>query len=468
MPVKNIKTLIYGNNIASLVCGEQLLAAGEEVLVLSPNAFFGGHFGGIDINNVHYDIGMNFLEFTSYRAEPSASVKSYNQTIKNDSGRFVGRIRSYVEENLGVATVRVETPEMYLGGRWYEDFIISDRLGSLAKLPPTLRGKLAKDIQNLEPPEALHARNKNTSTAFLRASLEEISRANHGDVFHETFIEPLCRKIINLSSSRIMAYYHRLAWLPIFYPETLKACFSGNPQPLPNVHFNYPESGQSVDPITILIGRLREKNALKISPIAFRGIKFSEPTVVTLENGDEIYAENFIWGNDWAKLSRITGDDSPQPFDMANITCVFFEIDAGHLQRTFSTAFIVDGTTPCYRITQFDSCAGKTSGSSRICMEFNTDNLENTNSLEEFWKTLVDLGVVKKEASAYNGQVKHFQRALLLATPKNYQLYSDLEKSFTDKNPAISSMTGVGGFSSTSFNDQVIQGMKAAVSILEG
>ena len=467
MSVKNIKTLICGNNIASLVCGEQLLAAGEEVLLLSPNAFFGGHFRGIDINNVHYDIGMNFLEFTSYRNEPSASVKSYNQTIKNDSGRFVNRIRRYIEENLGVATVPVETPKMYFGGRWYEDFIISDRLGSLAKLPPTLRGKLAKNIQNLETPEELHTRNKNTSTTFMRADLEKISRANHGDVFHEEFIEPLCRKITNLGSSRMMAYYHRLAWLPIFHPETLKSYFSENPQPLPDVHFRYPASGQSDDPINILVGRLREKNALKISPIAFRGVQFSEPTVVTLENGDEIHAENFIWGNDWATLSRITGG-SPQPFDMANITCVFFEINAGHLQRTFSTAFIVDGTTPCYRITQFDSCAGKTSGSSRICMEFNTDNLENKDSLEEFWKTLVELEVVNKKASAYNGQVKHFQQALLLATPKNCRLYSDLEKSFTDKNPAVSSMTGVGGFSSTSFNDQIIQGMKAAVSILEG
>ncbi len=467
MPVQNIKTLICGNNIAALVCGEQLLAAGEEVLVLSPNDFWGGHFRGMDINNVHYDIGMNFLEFTSYRDEPSASVKSYNPKIKNDSGRFVSHIRRYIEENLGVAIVRAETPEMYLGGSWYEDFILSDRLGSLAKLPPTLRRKLAKNIQNLETTEALHARNKNTSTTFLRASLEKISRANHGDVFHEEFIEPLCRKITNLGSSRIMAYYHRLAWLPIFYPETLKSCFSGNPQPLPNVHFNYPASGQLVEPINILVGRLRKKNALKISPIAFQGVEFSEPTVVTLENGDEIHAKNFLWSNDWAKLSRITGG-SPQPFDMANITCAFFEIDAGHLQRTFSTAFIVDRTTPCYRITQFDSCAGKTSGSSRICMEFNTDNLENKDSLEEFWKTLVELGVVKKEASAYHGQVKHFQRALLLATPKNCRLYADVEKSFTDTHPAVSSMTGVGGFSSTSFNDQIIQGMKAAVSILEG
>ena len=464
---RNIKTLICGNSIAALVCGEQLLAAGEEVLVLSPNDFFGGHFRGIHSGNVHYDVGMNFFEFTSYHGDSSASLKSYNPKIKNDSGRFVNHVRRYIEENLGVATVQIETPQMYLGGRWYEDVIISDRLKSLAKLPSTLQERLAKDLRDLKTPNALHARNKNQSPVFLEADLEIVSRANHGNVFHEEFVEPLCGKITNLSSSRLLAYYHRLTWMPIFYPETLKSYFSENPQPLPDVYFNYPVSGRMTDPINILTERLREKKALEIGSIASQGMKLSDPVVITLDNGEEIRPENFVWAGDWANLAQIRGD-SPEPFDMANITCAFFETESRHLQTKFSTAFIVDRTIPCYRITQFDHCAGKTSGSSRLCMEFNADHLGAIDSLEVFWKMLVDLRVVNQGSPTAKGHVKNFKRALMLPTPRNYKLHSDLEKSFVNNKPPLVAIGGSSGFSSTSFNDQVIQGMKAAKAIQEG
>ena len=464
---RNLKTLIYGNSIAALVCGEQLLVAGEEVLVLSPNNFFGGHFRGIHSDNVHYDVGMNFFEFTSYHGDRSASIASYNPKIKNDSGRFVNHVRRYIEEHLGVATVQIETPQMYLGGRWYEDVIISDRLKSLAKLPSTLQERLAKDLRGLKTPKELHARNKNQSPAFLEADLETVSRANHGDAFHEEFIEPLCGKITNLSSRRLLAYYHRLTWMPIFYPETLKSYFSENPQPLPDVQFHYPASGRMTDPINILTERLREKKALETGSIASQGMKLSDPVVVTLDNGEKIRPENFVWAGDWTNMAQIRGD-SPEPFDMANIRCAFFETESRHLQTKFSTAFIVDRTIPCYRITQFDHCAGKNSGSSRLCMEFNADHLGEIDSVEVFWKMLVDLGVVKQGSPTAKGHVKTFKRALMLPTPRNYKLYSDLEKSFVSKRPTLVAIGGSSGFSSTSFNDQVIQGMKAARAIQEG
>ncbi|WP_462137813.1 NAD(P)-binding protein [Candidatus Mycalebacterium sp.] len=465
MPKRNIENLICGNSIAALVCGEQLLAAGKEVLVLSPNDFIGGHFRGIDIDNFHYDIGMNFFEFTAYGDEPSARIESYNPEIKNDSGRFVSHVKRYVDDCLGVKTVQTETPKMYFGGNWYEDFFISDRLESLSELPSALREKLAKDIKGLETPEELHARNKNRSKAFMEADFEKISRANHGDVFHEEFIEPLCRKITGVGAKDIMAYYHRLAWMPVFYPETLKSHFSEKPQPLAEVKFSYPVSGRANEPIDVLTENLKEKRVLEINPIASGGINSTQKPVLTLENGDEIHAENFVWANDWTQLSRTLGN-SPENFDMANITCAFFETDADDIKTKFSTAFIVDGEIPCYRITQPDYCAGKKSGSSRICMEFNTDNLENRNSPEECWKMLVDLGVIREGAVAGGGRVKHFRQSLLLATVKNYKLYSDMEKLFAGKKPPFP-VIGGGSFSATSFNDQVVQGMKAASYILE-
>ena len=467
MGARKIKTLVCGNSIAALVCGERLLAAGEEVLVLSPDDYPGGHFRGVVCDGVPYDVGMNFFEFTSYRDDPAASLESYDPRVKNDSGRFVSHVRRYLEEELGVETVRCETPRLYHAGRWYDDFIISDRLCSLAELPSTLRDRLARNLQELTTPPALHARYKNRSPAFRQAGLEQVSRANHGDVFHEEFIEPLCRKITNSGSGRLLAYYHRLAWLPVFWPETLKSCFSGKPQPLPEVQFHYPASGRMADLIDVLTGRLRRGKALETAAFAAGGLKLPDPVEVTLGSGEVIHPENLVWAGDWTKLARIQGR-APQPFDMANISCAFFETDSGHLQTPFSTAFIVDAAIPCYRITQFDHCAGKTSGAVRLCMEFNTDRLGEVGSLERCWKMLVDLGVVEQGAPTAKGRLQHFHRALLLPTPGNYGLHADLEKSLSGHKPAMVALAGSSGFSSTSFNDQVVQGMKAAAAIRRG
>ncbi len=467
MSIKKIKNLICGNSVAALVCGERLIAAGEEVLVLSPSNFIGGHFGGIEIDDVHYDIGMNFLEFSAYRNEPDAHIESYDPKIKNDSGRFVSHIRKYIEKELGVKIVKTATPKMYIEGKWYEDFIISDRFESLTKLHLSLQKRLAEDFRKLKTPEELHAANKNSSQAFIEADLEKVSRANHGNVFHEEFIEPLCRKITNLPSKRLMAYYHRLAWLPVFYPETIQSYFSKNPQPVLKVNFYYPASGNSAEPINVLAHRIRRSTALEISPIAVNGIKFWDSVVITLENGDEIRPENFVWASDWTKLARATGVTT-QPFNAANITCAFFEIESSDMIEKFSTAFILDSKTPCYRITQFDYCAGKNSETNRICMEFNTDNLSCDNTPENFFEILVDLKIVRRGVSPKKGNLKHFKRALILPTPKNYQKYENLEKLFANKIHANLSIGGAGGFSSTSFNDQIIQGIKAANSILEG
>ena len=459
-------TLVCGGNVAALVCGERLLAAGEEVLVLSPGEFPGGHFRGVTCGGVQYDAGMNFFEFTSCRDDPAACLDSYDPRVKSDCGRFAGRVRRYVEEELGVATVEVETPRLYHAGSWHGDFVIPDRLRGLTGLPPRLRERLAEDLRGLTTPPELHPRNKDRSPAFREAGLEQVSRACHGGVFHEEFIEPLCRKITGAGSSRMLAYYHRLAWLPLFWPETLKSWFSGKPQPLPGARFHYAASGRMADPVDVLTARLRRRRALATGAVAGGGLKRS-PFEAALESGERIRAENLVWAGDWTGLARIEGR-AAEPFDAAGISCAFFLTDSRHLRIPFSTAFIVDAAIPCYRVTQFDRCAGKTRGAARLCMEFNSGLLGRDASLEDCWRMLAGLGVVDPGAPAPGGGLRHFDRALLLPTPRNRRLHAELEESFAGTGPRFLPIGGSSGFSATSFNDQVVQGLKAARSIVRG
>ena len=467
MAKRKIKNLICGNSVAALVCAERLLARGEEALVLSSNGFWGGHFGGLDINGTHYDLGMNLFEFTSYRDEPNARIETYDPKTKNDSGRFVNHIRNYIEDELGVKTVQTETPQMYFQGEWYDDFIISDRFESLSKLPPSFQKELAEDLGGLKTPNELHASKKNRSKDFAEADLEKVSRANHGNLFHREFIEPLCGKITNMGSNRLLAYYHRLAWLPLFYPETLKSYLSDNHQAIKGVVFNYPVSGDAAEPIKVLTDRLKQNGVLEINPLAEGELTLSDPVVAVLETGEEIYAENLVWAGDRAKLAHATGWNM-QPLDAANITCAFFEIKSEGIKKHFSSAFIVDGDIPCYRITQFDRCAGAKTDTSRICMEFNTDKAKDINSPDFCMDILQTLKVADTKTVVLKEDIKNFKQALMLPTPENLKAYSEMDKVVEGAISPALAIGGTGGFSSTSFNDQVVQGMKAAQFIAEG
>ena len=80
--------LIIGNCIAALVASLELAKKGNEVILISNGDKWGGHFSGIEIDNIHYDLGMAVVELTSTNAECEPDIKSYNTLVRNDVGRF--------------------------------------------------------------------------------------------------------------------------------------------------------------------------------------------------------------------------------------------------------------------------------------------------------------------------------------------------------------------------------------------
>ena len=65
--------------------------------------------------------------------------------MRNDTGRFVRKIKDYVAQR--VATVPVPNPLMYFGGRLYPDLIIANRVEALTMFDASLRRAIAVELE---------------------------------------------------------------------------------------------------------------------------------------------------------------------------------------------------------------------------------------------------------------------------------------------------------------------------------
>ena len=144
--------------------------------------------------------------------------------------------------------------------------------------------------------------------------LRDASIDNHGENFHAEFIETMCLKISGRSSADISAKFHRALWLPLYWPQTLRARKSIR------TPFFYPSAGYA--------GRLTE-----LLPVQVGGIKRS--------------------------------DAIPEYASVAlSIAYVVAEP-----REIFSVCFVVD-ESPIYRITDMDVCAGIEAPLHRLIVEY--------------------------------------------------------------------------------------------------
>lgn len=229
-----------------------------------------------------FDRGMILWEFDALR-EPEKT-------------RFP-QIGAWVKERC--AMVEIPTPSMLWRGTLWPDLYIANQLdavpegfGAIGK-----RGQINKEKFNDE------------------TRLDTVSIENHGVQFHAAFIEPMCRKITGRSTRAIAAKYHRAAWLPLYWPKTLRSRQSIR------TPFYYPAAGYAGAVAHIL--------------------------------GDSGEARR---GNE-----RDTSAVEAEKISIAFVVAA--------PRQSFSVAFIVDDS-PIYRITDQDTCAGLTPEFHRYVVEY--------------------------------------------------------------------------------------------------
>ena len=456
--------IVYGNNTAALVSAHEL-SKKNKIAIINPAPNWGAHFAGITINETNFDIGMNFFEFTTFHKKNS-DLLSYDPTRRNDSARFFDLVQQYICDQ--IETVLVDQIEVFANGVFAEDIIMANSLDIFKKLPNDLVSKIKSELEEIikNGDKSLHASQKKLNEKlFLNSSYFDVSMANHGKTFHDLLIEPFCKKTFNMSSKDCPALLHRIAWTPLYYPETLLNGINGIVDLNPTL-FHYPKKG----------------NFSAITESIFHKIKMSSNVTIISQKPESLiktdsYEFNFedkkvntnklIWCNDLQSLLQVAHiDTSDITMEKASVSVVFCSTEFNNIKRQFSSLYVSDNG-PLYRITNQEYSAKINNPEKvRLIFEFNLDVLNefgletNEKILEYLNHFLLKNNILNNSLEIKNVSFKSLKNAVNMPTSNNLINFEKLLNITQTKLSGIELIGPASGFVSTSFNDQIIQGLK--------
>jgi hypothetical protein len=411
---------------------------------------------------------MNLFEFTSFIPQ-DFNIETYDSTVRYDFARFLSQIESYVRGN--IECVEVKSVKVYLKKILADDIIMANSFDILKELPEVDACKIRDELNLIlnNKRNEFHASKKHQNNElFMNATLYEVSVANHGKTFHELFIEPLCNRIFNISSKEIPALFHRLAWLPLYYPETLLSALDGDGS-LDKTLFHYPKNGQFSAIVDELSKKLRDNENITILKEPIIDIMYDNHFRINTKVG-YIDSRRLIWGNDLNSLVRSFGLDYEEVyFERASLTFAFCVVKTDNLLKNFSVLYNLDNSSVLYRITDQDNCAGGTGlDTHRLVIEFNmhlllqmglTDDVKVLRYINEF---LVSNLFIRRELTSLEVCIKSVRNAVNLPTKLNAKKFADIRNVISEKLVGVELIGSASSFFSTSFNDQIVQGLTIA------
>ncbi len=452
------KSLLIGSNLAILVGAYELARSGSHVTLLTDKKKLGGHFAGMHINGHDFDIGMVMLEKQT-QDTASPNLQTYKANTRNDWVRFGHIAASWLDDQDCLR--RVPTPTCLIQGSFVPDYLITNRLDVFADVDIAAPAPLSRN-------NILHAAQKTSSSTYDTLTYAEAARVNHGEALHSVFIEPYIRKSLGISSNDFLARYHRFAWAPLFYPETLTGALRGDVS-LPEYPFWTTHNG--------FVGQLVKNLCVWLEKQS--NVTLVNRPILSLKHDGQHWHANVSGGQIWTGERLALGIPPTQAHTLlgtaptalgqtASVTLLFALVKASAIGRTHGCLMVVDENYSIYRLTDQDAMAAMNPEWHRVVVEARSDLLEKWHPalspesiLERELRSLME---VDNESNNAVNVLKCFSAADALAIPTKY-FVDDMK----DANARLSEATmgailtgNLLGYGVSSFNDQLIQGLKIA------
>ena len=450
---------IIGNNIAAIVSALELGKSGCEVELINPLPNWGGHFNGIEVEGHVFDIGRITFDFVSYNNDANSDPLTYNPELRNDVGRFYAHIEEFVHKI--IATREVTTPSMFYEGKWCADTYQADSLECVSLLDAGKTPALREELENVvgQPNSEFHASRKKDSEQFLRESYETISKLNHGNTFHQEFIEPVLNKTLFDQSDKVLALFHRLPWFPLYYPESILAEIKGKPHPVKTLAFHYPDRSDFRQLIQKLMSLVEQHPSIQITSASLKTIdlnrlSFDRTLVWTLHPG--IYLAEVIEGYKPVEEAKIP------------MTFAFAGVKTNNIKREFSSVVLTDETFHAYRVNNQTNCSGIELALSLLSIEFNTaylasKGIESEESISEAVRhVLLGTGIIDSVDAIDFIEIKRVPKGLRIPSRENYDNFYQVLQRLRHEFPNVECIGASSGFATASFNDQLVQAMQLA------
>jgi hypothetical protein len=204
---------LYGGNLINLVLAEQILKLGKKVIWHTLGEKVGGHFSGMLIEGSHIDLGMVLLEFGAESIQALETSK--------DPATASALLEFFKEFPIDSAIVLCRHQSQY-----FPDFIISDECDLIWR-------NNYRSTYALENPKR-----KWDEDLFEIMTYENYCLTSYPKFYNE-LLKNFADKITFNGADKISSRYHRNAWLPLYYPDTI----SGNSRMIPPYPFHRIKDG---------------------------------------------------------------------------------------------------------------------------------------------------------------------------------------------------------------------------------
>jgi predicted NAD/FAD-dependent oxidoreductase len=451
-------SLLIGNGFSVLAAAVELAEKGQQVTLLTDGKTLGGHFAGLQINGLDFDIGMVLLEENS-AAESGANLRSYDPRVRNDWTRFGGRASAWIRSKIDLT--KAKTPECLIEGRRVPDYLISNRLDGLKDIPTP---------DYLPQSDPRHAAHKCERGVFDKLTYAEAATWNHSQLWHQRYVEPFVQKVFGVTSADFLARYHRAAWAPLYYPETLKLANLGNPTGLAEYPFwttTNGHVGQLIKNLSETLKRLQNVSIFN-QPIASIA-KHNNLWNITTEDGRDHCSARLAISLSPDRAGRLFGVPVAAPLPAATVSLLFVSVEAARIRSIHGCTMIVDDSYATYRLTDHDSVAGLSPSWHRIVLEASPQRITRLHPgktielalLGELAKLLgMDLDDERDKSSIRILRSFTAQNSLPIPTLEQVVRASQTASLLANAAPGAILTGNLLGYGVASLNDQLIQAFK--------
>ena len=448
--------LLIGNNVALLVAAVELERRGRRPTLITDGKPLGGHFAGARIGEARFDIGMVQLEKIAPTAA-QAQLATYDPRQRNDWTRFADRAAAWLDACEPL--VRAPTPQCLVEGRWLPDYLIANRLDGLC-------GVQVEAPPHLERDDPRHASHKTTGALYERLSYADAARANHGDELHARFIEPFVRKLTGHGSDVLLARYHRAAWAPLYYPETLAAAMRGEATGIDEYPFWTNRTGCVGDLVARLCDRVSGSGCVRVVTEPLSSLLAAEGRWCVTTPSGRMASDRIALGLAVERARALLGL-APLPAPLAaSVVVMFCLVRSEAIRRHTSCLMVVDEAFATYRLTDQDALAGRDPAWHRVVVEASPDSLLQLANGEApqdvLLRELHQLLSLKGDDAVQMLKTMTARNALALPTADEVDRSAAAHDELAAVAPGAQLTGGLLGYGAMSMNDQIIQGLKMA------
>ena len=365
---------ILGSGLASVVCSYELTMRGGHVEHIVPNLEKpANHFSGVKIHGFEFDIGMVLLEpridvvkreLAEFTGKTDASINQFNWMVfkwLSELGISLEEvsIRSHFRENL------------------IPDFLIADSLEITEKISDREKTRFKRELHDAIKNQAYHPRNK-TSSQIWDIPIKKLFRELYGEYFSE-FLLQIARRAAGENAHLLQASRHRALWLPLYYPETLEAALNGVRDVIPELPFFIPTGGGVHTIVKRLLNEMKltqryslisEENFNKQNPTSCEDINTCSTSVQVIRFLRKDVS-NFAYSSELSRVGIVFGWvsydiepkvvhslDEDSSWFRASISTSFpgsIVIELGHLAEFETESSLMLRANECYRALRLES-----------------------------------------------------------------------------------------------------------------